>query len=98
MAKEYTFCELREKDVVNTVDGRCLGRVVDIAFTCRGQVFGIIVPGGRKFWKSLSAGDALFIPWCNICKIGVNVILVELTSAQSARVLSENEEEGELRE
>lgn len=33
MGKEYTFCEIREKDVINVVDGRSLGRAVDIAFT-----------------------------------------------------------------
>ncbi len=92
MATEYTFCELREKTVINTVDGKSLGKVIDLAFTCRGQVFGIVVPGSQKFFKGLTANDALFIPWHNICKIGTDAILVELTAAQqSANILSEDE-------
>lgn len=90
MANEYTFCELREKSVINIVDGKCLGKVVDIAFTCRGQVFGIVVPGCQKFFKGLTSGDSLFIPWHNICKIGSDAILVELTARQSASILSED--------
>ncbi|MEG1613464.1 MAG: YlmC/YmxH family sporulation protein [Clostridia bacterium] len=89
--KDYTFCELREKEVVNTVDGRRLGRIVDISFTCRGQIFGIIVPGCKKLLRNLSSNDAIFIPWRNICKIGEDVILVELCGAQSTRILSEDE-------
>ena len=91
MSKEYTFCELREKDVINVTDGRCLGRAVDIAFTCRGQIFGIIVRGNTKFIKSLTSGDALFIPWHNVCKIGTDAVLVELTG-QTARIMSGDEE------
>lgn len=74
------------------VDGKSLGRVVDLAFTCRGQVFGIIVPGSRRFLRSLSSNNALFIPWANICKIGFDVVLVELTSQQTTRVLGSEEE------
>lgn len=84
---EYTFCELREKEVVNAIDGKRLGRIVDIAFTCSGRVFGIVVPGSKRLIRNLSANDAIFIPWQNICKIGADVILVELR-AQTTRILS----------
>lgn len=88
MGKEYTFCEIREKDVINVVDGRSLGRAVDIAFTCRGQVLGIIVPGNTKFLKGLTSNDSLFIPWRNVIKIGTDAVLVEL-SANGARIMEE---------
>lgn len=48
---EYTFCELRERTVVNVTDGKKLGRLSDIALNCRGQTVGIIVPGEAKFLK-----------------------------------------------
>ena len=92
MGKEYTFCEIREKDVINVIDGRSLGRAVDIAFTCRGQVFGIIVPGNAKFLKGLTSGDSLFIPWRNVIKIGTDAVLVEL-SQNTAKVFAEEDEE-----
>ena len=89
---EYTFCELREKEVVNMADGRRLGRIVDLLFTCSGRVIGIIVPGSKRLLKNLTAGDAIFIPWRNICKIGTDVILVELC-CQNSRILSTEEVE-----
>ena len=33
---DYTFCELREKDVVNISAGKQLGRIADIAIHCSG--------------------------------------------------------------
>ena len=39
---DYTFCELREKDVVNVSDGKQLGRIVDIAIHCTGKVIGLV--------------------------------------------------------
>lgn len=88
---EYTFCELREKEVVNTVDGRRLGRIVDMAFSSNGRIFGIIVPGSKRVMKSLGSGDSLFIPWRNICRIGTDVILVELMGNCGARIMSDDE-------
>ena len=48
---DYTFCELKNKTVVNLVDGKDLGHIVDVSFTCGGQIFGLIVPVGKKFFK-----------------------------------------------
>lgn len=76
--RDYTFCELREKEVINMVDGRRLGHIVDMAFTSSGQVFGLMVPGNRKMFRGFGVNDRIFIPWRNICKIGNDVILIEL--------------------
>ena len=75
---DYTFCELREKTVVNIADGKQLGRIADIALHCTGRVVGVIVPGEKKFFKNFTTGDSIFIPWKNVIKIGDDVILVEL--------------------
>lgn len=75
---ELSFCELRSKEVVNGIDGRRLGRIVDIVFSADGGcVRGIIVPYNRRavFFKS----QDVFIPWECIKKIGEDVIIVELT-------------------
>ena len=74
---ELSFCELRSKEVVNGVDGRRLGRIVDIIFASDGgNVRGIIVPYNRRaiFFKA----QDVFIPWECIKKIGEDVIIVEL--------------------
>ena len=75
---DLTFCELREKVVLNLVDGRKLGRLIDMAFTVSGKIIGLIVPGDKKFFKNITGNESIFIPWKNIVKIGEDAILVEL--------------------
>jgi YlmC/YmxH family sporulation protein len=77
MEIQLTFCELRKKDVINLIDGRRLGRIIDVIFNIKGHIEGFIVPGIRK-WTFFKACDNIFIKWCDIKKIGEDVILVEL--------------------
>ena len=76
---ELTFCELREKEIVNIVDGKRFGRIIDLAITCNGRVLGIVAPGDKSILKILGGKDSIFIPWQNIGKIGDDVILVNLS-------------------
>ena len=75
---ELTFCELREKEIVNVADGKRFGRIIDLALSCNGRVLGIMAPGDKSLFKAFGGKDALFIPWQNISKIGDDVILVNL--------------------
>lgn len=77
---ELTFCELREKEIVNVNDGKRFGKIIDLALSCNGRVLGIMAPGDKSLFKSFGSRDALFIPWQNINKIGDDVILVNLPS------------------
>ena len=44
------FCELKEKEVVNICNGKCLGGVVDLQINaCSGAIEALIVPGPAKF-------------------------------------------------
>ncbi len=73
---ELTFLELRTKEVVNTQDGRKLGKVCDIALCYPdNRWLGIIVPGSRGFGIKR---NNLFIDLRNIVKIGEDVILVNI--------------------
>lgn len=77
---KVSLSELRQKDVINTRDGQCLGKVIDIEFcTVEGRVTALVVPGEFSL-TSLLRGErcGLVIPWENICKIGDDVILVDL--------------------
>ena len=75
---ELSFCELRTKQVINVIDGKVLGRICDIVFS-RGsaKVLGFVVPGNSGFHFFRRKGD-VFVPFERICKIGVDVVLVEL--------------------
>lgn len=74
------FLELCEKGVVNVCDGRMLGCVDDLEFDERtGSVLAISVPLKKKLFSSLKGGVCEYlIPWCNIAKIGDDIILVDL--------------------
>ncbi|MBQ8555853.1 MAG: YlmC/YmxH family sporulation protein [Clostridia bacterium] len=75
-----TLSELRQKDVINTRDGRSLGRVMDLEFcACDGRINALVVPGEFRFAHMLRGERAgIVIPWENICKIGDDVILVDV--------------------
>ncbi|MGN1222440.1 MAG: YlmC/YmxH family sporulation protein [Christensenellales bacterium] len=76
---ETTFCELRGKEVINVTDGKRLGRIIDIVFDAScGRVLGFVVPCYNKSWNIFKSSDDIFIPFNNVCKIGDDVILVEI--------------------
>lgn len=78
---ECTFLELRCKEVVNVVDGRRLGHVVDIVFDLQNCcVCGLVLPASKGFWNVFKNGQDVFVPFSQICKIGEDTILVELYS------------------
>ena len=71
---ELSFSDLRTKEVINTLDGRRLGKVCDVVLCYpENRWLGIVVPGGRGFGKKKSE---LFIELRSITKIGEDVILV----------------------
>lgn len=78
---ECSFLELRCKEVVNVVDGKRLGHIVDIVFDVNCcQICGLILPCHKGFWNVFKSGQDIFIPFSQICKIGEDTILVELYS------------------
>ena len=81
---ESSFLELRCKEVVNIVDGKRLGHIVDIVFELEtGRVCGLVVPGNKNFWSVFKGGSEIFIPYAQIVKIGDDTILVELYGQMS---------------
>lgn len=75
-----TLEELRQKDVVNLMDGQLLGRISDLEFCMEtGQVTALIIPGGGSMlgWVR-GERNALVIPWQHIDRIGTDVILVNM--------------------
>ena len=73
---ELSFSQLRAKEVINTQDGRKLGKVCDIVLCYPDNRWvGIIVPGTRGF---CAKKNDLFIELKRIVKIGEDVILVNI--------------------
>lgn len=77
---ETSFLELKSKQVINTVDGKCLGHITDVIFDVGSAcTLGFVVPQpGEGFWGLFKSCKDLFIPFNCVCKIGVDAVLVEL--------------------
>lgn len=70
--------ELREREVVNILDGKRLGLASDLEIEAEtGRIKAIIVPGPGKFLWLFGKSEDFVIPWERIKKIGVDVILVD---------------------
>lgn len=92
---EISFCEIREKEIINIYDGKKLGHIIDIIFEKEsGQVQGVVVPGIKRFMRK---SEDIFVPIANIKKIGEDVLLVKLApveqeKGQVAKTKAEREE------
>ena len=65
-------------------DGKKLGNIIDLVFdTCYAKVVGIIVPSNKGIINLFKPCNDLFIPYSRICKIGKDIILVELTQGSN---------------
>lgn len=92
--REYTFQELCAKQVINISEGRNLGHIFDLSFTCTGQVCGLIVVIKKSFFRTVNSADSIFIPWNKIIKIGSDVILVEMLGGGcGCRILTADEDD-----
>ena len=85
---ETTFIELRCKEVVNVIDGRRLGHIVDLVFDLSSAcAMGFILPGEKTGWNFFKQCEQIFLPYSSIVRVGEDAILVELPS-QNAPVNS----------
>ena len=82
---DISFCKLRNKEVVNICDGKNLGNITDIIIdTNCGKILGLIVPANSKnIFNFLKSNNDIFIPYNRICKIGKDIILVDIIIQQS---------------
>lgn len=79
--------DFQSKDVINIVDGKKLGQISDLELDLRqGRIESIVVPNQSKFFGMFGGGTDVVIPWRNIVKIGMDVVLVKLEDAKAYRV------------
>lgn len=87
--------DLRAKDVINVADGRKLGNLYDLDIdVATGRIRALVLPGnGRPGWFRTRDRD-LEVPWQDIVKVGVDVILVDLPGSVSPRLGSDSPPQG----
>ena len=79
MQCKTTFSELRRKEIINVCDGARLGPLCDLELDVgTGVLLALIVPGPARMFGLLRSEEELVIPFCQIKKIGEDVILVEI--------------------
>ncbi len=80
--------DLSTRDVINTVDGRRLGNIVDVEIDLgTGKIVAVVVPGQPKVLGMFGHSDDYVVPWENVKKIGEDVILVELSEHYLRRIV-----------
>lgn len=71
--------ELKRKEVINVCDCKRLGFVGDIEFDPKcGKIEALIVPGPGCVCGFLGREKEFVIPFCDVCQIGDDIILVEI--------------------
>ena len=74
----YTFSEMRAKEVIHIGDGERLGFVSDMEIDAvTGRVISIRVPGAYRAFGIFGREADRVIPWENIKKIGDDLVMVE---------------------
>lgn len=73
------FTQLQCKEVICVKDGRRLGYVADVVVEVpEGTVCSLVVPGPCKYLGIWGRGDDYIIPWNCICRIGPDIVLVDI--------------------
>jgi YlmC/YmxH family sporulation protein len=76
---KVSLYDLKQKQVVNVIDGRILGSIDDFEVDDKeGKIITAIIPsGGSGFFSFFGRGEEYIIPWSCIKKVGEDTILVE---------------------
>jgi len=77
------YSDLAGKEIIDIDEGVRIGVIseTDLVIDCeRGRVRSIIIPTRGRFWGRRE----LVIPWTGIKKIGVDLIIVDLSSVNAA--------------
>lgn len=71
--------DLQNKDIVNTMDGRNIGNIIDVKIDqINGAIVSLVVEPNKKMLSFMNRGVEEEISWKNIERIGEDVILVRL--------------------
>lgn len=69
--------ELQGKDIINVLDGKKIGNIIDVNIGLNGNIESFVVEKGRFFLK-LFGREEVIVKFSQISKIGEDVILVNV--------------------
>ncbi|MBO5138734.1 MAG: YlmC/YmxH family sporulation protein [Bacilli bacterium] len=70
--------DLQSKNLVNVIDGKNIGNIIDIKIGQNGSIESLIIETKSGFFSFMNKDLDLEVLWTNIVKIGEDVILVKL--------------------
>lgn len=70
--------DLQNKTVINLIDGKNIGNIIDMSVDENGMTTGIIVEKHKFILSYFSNNKEMIIKWDQIEKIGEDVILVRV--------------------
>lgn len=70
--------DLQNKTVINVIDGKNVGNIIDLEINEDGAAMGLVVEKYKFLISSFSNKKELIIKWDQIKKIGEDVILVNI--------------------
>lgn len=68
--------DLQNKTIINLIDGKNIGNIIDVNVDEKGIINGLIVEKHKFFISFFTSKKDTLIKWENIEKIGEDVILV----------------------
>lgn len=72
----YSIGNLRAMEIIDIKTGTKLGFIKDLKIDCEEyRIVSLILPSQKMSW--FNKNDCIEIPWQNVIKIGVDIILVE---------------------
>lgn len=83
--------ELREKEIINVVDGSKLGMISDIEIDLEeAKIKAIIMPKPGGIMSFFSKANNIIIEWKDIVRIGREVVLVNINTSEYKEFLDNN--------
>ena len=70
--------ELQEKDIINILDGKKIGNIVDIKVSENGAIDSLVVEKTKFLVSRFTSSNEIEIKWQQIEKVGKDVILVNI--------------------
>lgn len=70
--------ELQSKNVINLLDGKNIGNIIDVSIDNNGKMIGLLVEKHRFIFSRFTTNKELNVKWEQIEKIGEDVILVNI--------------------
>ncbi len=81
---------LINKEVINIKDGSKIGCISDVSVDCKsGCICSIIVPVVNGIFSFVGKKKEYCINWCNVVKIGDDIVLIDTDARNCIRICEE---------